>query len=764
MKRYAVATVALLFLVSPWRQTPTADQTAYTVEALATSVKIDNLLPAETGINASGQVSGTVTDVSGAVSGVPGSTRAVRYVNGTGWEYVPKLTWGSTAAGINAQGDIVGTQMVGTVSHAYRYTSATGVVDDIFPLSGGTSGFGFAINDLGDVVGQSDVGNGVTRGFVAHPGQNQHPQMLPTLGGSQGINDQPCGINNSGQIAGSSMLLTGLPDAVRIEPDGVTIHDAGIVDGTVGESGACAIDEAGTIGGFSTADNFGSFHAFRWSPGNAVIADANLSSAFGNVEAISGGVSVGWYVRVADNAQRALMYTDANGAVDANTLLPDNSGWVLSEVKGINASGQMVGDGFLNNQPAVFRLTPANKKDTTPPVIAAHGDVTAEATGPGGASVAYSAPTTSDDVDGSGTATCTPASGSTFALGTTVVTCSATDAAGNAATATTFKVLVEDTTAPVILAHGDVTAEATGPKGASVPYNAPGTTDAVDGNRTATCAPTSGSTFALGTTIVTCSATDAAGNPAAQTTFKIVVSDTTPPVIAAHSDLTAEATGLSGASVVYSAPATSDAVDGSGTATCTPASGSMFALGATAVTCYAKDAAGNSAAATTFKVIVKDTTPPVISGIYASPDAIWPPNNKMVPVSVLVSATDSVDPSPSCLLTSVGGGASGSAEVTGTLSANVRADNGSVYVLTVTCSDFSGNKSWASTTVAIAKTNGNNGASKANGKSTASGPDYDRDDDGRDRDRDATRDRDDRDDHKNDRRDDHKDDRGDKRG
>jgi len=669
MKRYAFATVALLLLVSPWRQTPTADQTAYTVEALGTSGNIGNLLPAETGINASGQISGTVTDATG-------NTRAVRYVNGTGWEYVPGLTWGSTAAGINVHGDIVGTQFVGTVTHAYRYNFATGVVDDIVPLSGGTSNSGFAINDVGDVVGQSDVGNGITRGFVAHLGQA--PTVLPTLGGTLGINDQPCGINNSGQIAGSSTLPTGLTDAVRIEADHVTITDAGTVDGTFGMSGACAIDEAGTIGGFSTAQTFSSFHAFRWSPGNAVIADANLPSTFGNVESISGGVSAGWY-QLADSSTRALMYTDANGAVDVNTLLPANSGWVLSEVKGINASGQMVGDGLLNGAPGVFRLTPANKKDTTPPVIAAHGDVTAEATGPNGASVAYIAPSTTDDVDAGGTASCAPAPGSTFAIGTTIVTCNATDAAGNVATPTTFKVMVKDTTPPVITSQGDVTAEATGPNGASVAYGAPTTTDAVDGNRTASCAPASGSTFALGKTTVTC---------------------------------------------------------------------------------QAMDAAGNAAAPMTFNVIVKDTTAPVISAVYASPDAIWPPNGKMVPVSVTATATDRVDPSPTCSLTSVRGGAAGSFAVTAALSANLRADNGTVYTLTVTCVDFSGNKSSACVTVTVGKTNGNNASPKANGKSTTAAPDYDRDD--------HDRDRDDRDDHKNDRKDDrkndHKDDRGDKRG
>jgi hypothetical protein len=242
--------------------------------------------------------------------------------------------------------------------------------------------------------------------------------------------------------------------------------------------------------------------------------------------------------------------------------------------------------------------------------------------------------------------------------------------------------------------------------------------------------------------------------------FSVVVKDTTPPVIAAHADVTAAATGPSGASVVYSAPATTDAVDGNGTATCSPASGATFPLGTAIVTCNAHDAAGNAAAPTTFRVVVQDVTAPVISMVYASPDAIWPPNGKMVPVSVMVTATDNTDPSPTCSLTSVSGGAPGSFAVTAALSANLRADNGTVYVLTVTCVDVSGNKSSACTTVVVGKTNGNNATPKASGKSTTTVPDYDRDD--------HDRDRDDRDDHKNDRKDDrkndHKDDRGDKRG
>ncbi|WP_457095391.1 HYR domain-containing protein [Lysobacter sp. P5_B9] len=252
--------------------------------------------------------------------------------------------------------------------------------------------------------------------------------------------------------------------------------------------------------------------------------------------------------------------------------------------------------------------------DTTAPTIDAHPDVKAEATGPSGAVVTYTSPATHDVVDGGGTATCAPASGSTFALGTTLVTCSAADAAGNDAVGTHFNVVVVDSTPPTIDARDDIVdIEATGPDGAAVIYNNPATHDLVDGNGVASCLPASGSVFGLGTTLVTCSATDAADNPAVDTHFNVTVVDSTPPTIDPHGNVgPIEATSSLGAQVFYTSPATHDAVSGDDTASCTPTSGSIFALGETTVTCSASDAAGNAATPTQFVVTVRDSTPPTI--------------------------------------------------------------------------------------------------------------------------------------------------------
>ena len=89
--------------------------------------------------------------------------------------------------------------------------------------------------------------------------------------------------------------------------------------------------------------------------------------------------------------------------------------------------------------------------------------------------------------------------------------------------------------------------------------------------------------------------------------------DTTPPVInGTPSNITAEATSASGATVTYAIPSAIDKVDGTDAVSCSPASGSTFALGTTTVTCTASDSHGNTAHSS-FTVTVQDTTPPSVS-------------------------------------------------------------------------------------------------------------------------------------------------------
>lgn len=79
-------------------------------------------------------------------------------------------------------------------------------------------------------------------------------------------------------------------------------------------------------------------------------------------------------------------------------------------------------------------------------MISVPGSISVNADGPPGASVSYSA-SAIDDTGGPVPISCSPASGTTFAVGATTVACNAQDSSGNDAT-TTFVVTVVDTTPP----------------------------------------------------------------------------------------------------------------------------------------------------------------------------------------------------------------------------------------------------------------------------------------------------------------------------
>jgi hypothetical protein len=340
--------------------------------------------------------------------------------------------------------------------------------------------------------------------------------------------------------------------------------------------------------------------------------------------------------------------------------------------------------------------------DTSGPVVTVPADIITS-----NPVVTYSVSAT-DAVNGSVTVNCDPPSGATFPLGTTTVQCIAYDAQANAGFGS-FNVTVSN--GPVLTLPADITAEATSAAGAAVTY----TVTATD-NATIVCTPASGSTFALGTTTVNCTATATTGNTSGS--FHVTVVDTTPPTLHLPSTITAEATGPSGAAVTYSATAT-DLVDGSVTVTCDHLSGSTFPLGTTTVQCSATDAHNNTAHGS-FTVIVQDTTPPTIVSITASPSNLWPPNHSMHDVTVTVIATDLVDPSPTSHIVSVtsnqpdngtgDGDTAGDIVITGPLTVQLRAERSQgitrVYTITIASTDFSGNSAFGTVKVTVGDSRG----------------------------------------------------------
>ncbi|MFG6494570.1 HYR domain-containing protein [Fictibacillus sp. UD] len=230
--------------------------------------------------------------------------------------------------------------------------------------------------------------------------------------------------------------------------------------------------------------------------------------------------------------------------------------------------------------------------DDEPPTIICSPNITVPNTpGECGAVVNYGDPTVFDNCPDY-TISCTPPSGSFFPVGTTTVTCTATDASGNTAVCT-FNVTVIDLEPPTIICPTNIIQDNDpGQCGAVVNYSEPNVSDncAV----TTSCSPLSGSFFPVGTTPVTCTATDTSGN-IASCTFNVTVNDTEPPIIVCSPDITVIGDpDLGGAIVNYPNALVSDNCPGAG-AVCSPPPGSLFPFGTTTVTCTATDAAGNIA-------------------------------------------------------------------------------------------------------------------------------------------------------------------------
>jgi hypothetical protein len=133
-----------------------------------------------------------------------------------------------------------------------------------------------------------------------------------------------------------------------------------------------------------------------------------------------------------------------------------------------------------------------------------------------------------------------------------------------------------------------------------------------------------------------------------------------------------------------------------------PPSGSFFPVGTNTVTWTAvgSGSSGQLTNTCTFLVCVRDCEPPVIHSLTAIPASLWPPNHKMQPVTLRVSATDNCHVARAKII-SVNSNESGSSdwEITGDLTLNLRAERSGnhaprVYNITVECSDDFGNSSY----------------------------------------------------------------------
>lgn len=238
-----------------------------------------------------------------------------------------------------------------------------------------------------------------------------------------------------------------------------------------------------------------------------------------------------------------------------------------------------------------------------------------------------------------------------FPLGSTTVTWTATDESENSDFGTQL-VEVVDTTPPSINAPSDLNdVECTSPAGASPELGTADASDQCDSSPSVTNnAPAVFPLYPPGpTTLVTWTATDSSGNTATDNQ-NVTVVDTTPPLLTPPDDIVEECSSAAGTPVDIGYAESSDtcdvAVDISNDAP------SLFPLGLTTVTWSSVDDFLNTSTATQ-NVTVEDTTPPVFDYFSITPTMLWPPNHKMIKITVTLSVSDTCDDTLAVSLASI---------------------------------------------------------------------------------------------------------------
>src|SRR5215217_7202579 len=391
---------------------------------------------------------------------------------------IPRATYSpptSESAGINDFGHVVGYAALSSftyyeggypseyvIGHPFLYKD--GVMTDLGLLAWG-SGAATAINNSGQVVGNSVDGNWSSHAFLYKDDGDPNTADMKELGTLGGTDSQANGINTSGQVVGWSADDIGHQHAFLYK-DGV-MKDLGTLGGS--NSWAYAINTSGQVVGYSDTSS-GEYHAFLYD-GSATLKLQDLGTLGGNSTAwdINDSSQVVGYSYTSAGAKHAFLKESGQPMIDLNSLIPADSGWTIRDARAINTDGQIAATGDKEGVGQHALLLTPTSSDTPPPADDTEAPAPPTITSPqnnsydtdGSFSVSGSAEASStvelfEGTTSRGTIKADSTSGawsidlSGVSEGAHTYTAKATDAAGNTSSASDSITVTVDKTAPKV--------------------------------------------------------------------------------------------------------------------------------------------------------------------------------------------------------------------------------------------------------------------------------------------------------------------------
>ena len=247
---------------------------------------------------------------------------------------------------------------------------------------GAVSGIAFALNDEGQIAGQLQISSP----------QNAKKKLTPAIWSSSGFellripapytSGVVRGMNKRGQCVGMLQTISGQPlptisnQAVFWDKNSVTLLSA--EDG-FDQSEAVAINNVGSIlceehitltlqqtlaGGRLLEGQVASQAGFLWKEGKRMALVTPTDLALG-IDASKGyiprainddDVVVG--KATSSSGKPTAFLWQSHRLMDMNSLITSDTGWTLTDAKGINNKGQIVGQGMYDGKRHAFLLTP----------------------------------------------------------------------------------------------------------------------------------------------------------------------------------------------------------------------------------------------------------------------------------------------------------------------------------------------------------------------------------------------------------------------